>query len=74
MKTYALPVIRTITTMGHILVEAESVDAANQIALNQHQLARTFRQHFCDEHIYELQTWDENYQKLFGLQGTDYQT
>jgi hypothetical protein len=71
MKTYALPVVKTTTTLGHILVQAESVEQANQLHLTETELAHLFQVHSLNAHLYEKQEWEAGYQQLFAPQGTD---
>lgn len=69
MKLFALPVVKTTTTMGHVLVKAESAESAKS-QLNQEQLKELFKGHFTNTYIYEVENWNAACEQLFGPQGT----
>jgi hypothetical protein len=74
MKTFAIPVIRTIKTSGHILVEAETLESTNNLRLTQKEISDKFEKHFFVHTSYEILTAYISFQRLFEKQGTDFWT
>ena len=68
MTTFIFPVSKTITTFGHLKVNAENLELAKKQvqAFNQEQIARAFSSHYSDDFCYQIQQHDKATQQLFG--------
>ena len=66
MKTFVFPVHRTVTTKGHIRVQAETLEEARDQVEDQVQLQKGFVSHHATSTAYELQPHSQSYQDLLG--------